>query len=425
MNHRLWLHWRLPRPVWVQAIGRGLYQAGFGLIQFYTPLVFVNQVGLSATAVGIGIGSSSLSGAVGNFLGGALADSQRFGRRGTLLFSAGLAALSSLILTLACNLLLLVGANLLLGLSMGFYWTAADVSVMDITTPEQRHEAFAILGLADNLGMGIGVLGGGALLTSVDQARALFIVGGCVFLAFLMLIQTAIAETRQNTPEHPDMGSGWMVALNDQCLRIYVLVNILFTTYIALVTSTLPLYFTNFMSTRVLGATATVRTSDIASLFTWAYIGLGFILQVPLAQALSAFSHVCSLMISMLLWGFGFFLVWIIGGLADVQLTHEIGVLAVLAIATVIYKPFASAFLAKLAPESWRGAYTAIGYQCWAIGYLIGPLLGGWAMDQPPVIAHQAWIFVALSTLCGLIILQFLNQRQVSDNAAVLTEEPT
>ncbi|MGB3205439.1 MAG: MFS transporter [Crinalium sp.] len=80
--------------VWVQAIARSLYQAGYGSIQFFIPLIFVNQVGLSATSVGIGIGSGSLAGIVGHFLGGYLADSPAYGRKRALLFSAGLSILA-------------------------------------------------------------------------------------------------------------------------------------------------------------------------------------------------------------------------------------------------------------------------------------------------------------------------------------------
>jgi hypothetical protein len=50
-------------------MGRLLSQIGSGFTLFYAPIFFVNQVGLSATAVGIGLGSGSISGVVGRFLG--------------------------------------------------------------------------------------------------------------------------------------------------------------------------------------------------------------------------------------------------------------------------------------------------------------------------------------------------------------------
>lgn len=50
---------RLQHQVWLLAFGRLLSQVGTGFTLFYAPIFFVNQVGLSATAVGVGIGRFS------------------------------------------------------------------------------------------------------------------------------------------------------------------------------------------------------------------------------------------------------------------------------------------------------------------------------------------------------------------------------
>ncbi|HEY9625386.1 MAG TPA: MFS transporter, partial [Crinalium sp.] len=184
------------RQVWVQAGGRSLYQVGYGIIQFYVPLIFVNQVGLSAAAVGIGVGSGSIAGVFGHLLGGYLADSPAYGRKRALLFSAGLSTVAALFLMQTRTLPMLILANLLLGLSAGCYWTAADASVIDVTTPERRHKAFAILVLADSLGGGVGVFGGSLLLAWAPQPQWLFLSTSLIFLAFLALIQLAVVETR-------------------------------------------------------------------------------------------------------------------------------------------------------------------------------------------------------------------------------------
>jgi MFS family permease len=214
----------LSRQVWVQAIGRTLYQAGYGSIQFFIPLIFVNQVGLSATAVGIGIGSGSLAGVVGHFLGGYLADAPSYGRKKTLLFSAMLSLLAAIVLALTQNLPLLFIANLLMGLSAGCYWTAADTVVMDVTDPEQRHQAFAILVLADSLGAGFGIWGGGILLSLTNHAQTFFFADSFILLIFLLLVQIATRETRQEQPESAKVWQKFVTALNDHSLRLFILV---------------------------------------------------------------------------------------------------------------------------------------------------------------------------------------------------------
>jgi MFS family permease len=66
--------------------------------------------------------------------------------------------------------------------------------------------------------------------------------------------------------------------------------------------------------------------------------------------------------------------------------------------------------------------YTAIAYQCWAIGYVIGPIIGGWAIDQTPTVAGNTWLFIALSTLSGLVVLQLLNQQNSMSTEKIVTE---
>jgi MFS family permease len=102
----------------------------------------------------------------------------------------------------------------------------------------------------------------------------------------------------------------------------------------------------------------------------------------------------------------------------------QLGVFAVFAIATVIYKPTSSAWIGELAPSSLRGVYTAIAYQCWSIGYAIAPVLGGWALDQPRGIQRQFWLVVALSTLFGIMVLQILQRffATAMETAAIQTE---
>ena len=401
------------QQVWMQAVGRLLYQAGYGTIQFYIPLIFVNQVGLSATTVGIGIGSGSLAGIAGHFLGGYLADSSLYGRKRALLFSASLSIVAGFVLALTQNLPLLVLANLILGLSAGCYWTAADAAVVDVTPPSQRHKAFALLGLADSLGGGLGVWGGGLLLSLVDRAQTLFLFDSVVLLIFLVLVQVAITENQQHDADRSDTLQGFAVAFGDRSLKLFMLVNILFTTYIALVVSTLPLYFTNVVSVGASNSEAAGASfSSIANLYTWCYVILGAVLQLPLVQILGSLPRIRILMISMSLWGVGFVLVWATGIAASTQFICTIASFGLLSIATVIYRPFATTIVAELAPESLRGVYLAISYQCWSIGYFIGPVLGGWAMDHPRAFAHNSWIVVSISTLSGLVILHFLSQSQ-------------
>jgi len=399
----------LDTRVWILAGGRLLSQLGNGFTLFYAPIFFVNQVGLSATAVGIGLGSGSISGVVGRFLGGSAADSPRWGRRKTLLWSAAISALADVALASAVNLPTFILGNLLMGLGIGLYWPATEAVVADLTSDHQRNEAFALVRLADSLGLSLGIVLGGALIELTGQYRALFVIDGLTYLLFFAIIYGAIAETLNPQTSHTQILAGWRTALGDRVLLIYALVNVLFTTYLAQVQSSLPLYFANFA-----GAGTGFSTARISGLFT-GHVILTALFQLPVARCLNRLRRTQALGISALLWGVGFCLVFATGTFSGQTLLWAAAALAVLAIATVTYLPSASAFVVDIAPESLRGVYLSVNSQCWAIGYFIGPPIGGWALDQTPLVANGIWLVLALSVLALVGILVGLERRMAAE----------
>ncbi len=400
---------QLNYSVWILASGRLLSQIGNGFILFYAPIFFVNRVGLPASAVGIALGSASVSGILGRFLGGSFSDSPFWGRKGTLLLSAAISAIADVFLALTYNFTILVIGNLLMGLGIGLYWPAAEAAVADLTTVEQRHKAFAMTRLADNLGLGIGVALGGALIGLSDNYRALFIIDGLSFVLFFLLIYFAIQETYQFTSQ-PGQSSyqGWLVALGDRRLWIFFSVNILFTTYISQIQTTLPLYLTNFVSTRDF----TIIT--ISGLFTL-HIAFAALFQLPVVHWLNRFNHIHALMIALLSWGLCFILVWLTGNVSNYALIWGVLALLVGAIAVVAYTPSASALVVDLSPPSLRGIYFAVNSQSWAIGYLIGPPLGGWVLDRSAIYVHNYWLVAASSISVGILILWYLEKMLMVD----------
>jgi MFS family permease len=397
----------LRREVWILALGRSLLQIGTGFTLFYAPIFFVNEVGLSATLVGIGLGSASISGVFGRFFGGSMADSPRWGRKKTLLLSAAISAFADVVLALTTNFPILVVGNLLMGLGIGLYWPATEAAVADLTTVSDRKEAFAVTRLADSIGLGFGVILGGLWISTAGNYRLLFVLDGISFVVFFGIIYFTIPRTYHSEEESHKPLAAWGQALRDRALMIYALVNILFTTYIAQIQSTLPLYFKNFVTT---GTEETGFSADvIAILFSW-HILCMVLLQIPVIRALSRFRHSQALMISLLTWGVGFVLIWLTGTVSVYPVIIAAIGLGVFAIATVSYTPSASALVVDLAPVSLRGVYLSISSQCWAIGYFIGPAIGGWAMDQPPVIADSFWLATGSLILIGLLILRYLDQ---------------
>jgi MFS family permease len=395
------------RRVWLLMVGRLLSQVGTGFVLFYAAVFFVNQVGLSPAAVGFGIGSESISGVVGRVVGGSLADSPRWGRRKILLISAAISAMADLVLAVSHDFPTFLAGNLLMGLGMGLYWPSAEAIVADLTNPSNRNEAYALNRLSDSVGMGLGVVIGGWIIAATGAYRALFILDGISFTVFFGVVYVLITETLDRNQTETQVLQGWATAWRDRPLLTFIAANILFTTYLALINSTLPLYLTRFVSET---PAQTFSPPVLSTLFAW-YIGLCVLCQLPTVRLLSHFKNTRVLMISAGLWVISFGLIWSMGNASSAHFLWAGGALAVMALATVSYTPAASSLVISLAPDSLRGVYLSINSLCWAGGYFIGPTIGGWAMGESRSVANGFWIGVALSIGVIFAILKSLDRQ--------------
>ncbi|MEO1400266.1 MAG: MFS transporter, partial [Cyanobacteria bacterium J06635_1] len=201
--------------------------------------------------------------------------------------------------------------------------------------------------------------------------------------------------------------AGWGAALRDRTLLIFVTVNILFTTYMAQVQSTLPVYLNRFAT---VGDTTGFSEAVLSGLFTW-HVALAAICQLPMARLLRNISQSQALMISAGLWALGFMGIQWSGTALTGAIAFSAIALSILSLATVAYTPVASTLVVQLAPQDLRGVYLSVNSMCWAIGYLIGPPLGGWTLDQSDLIAHGFWLGLAASAIPGIGILWILGQR--------------
>lgn len=393
------------RQVWLLAAGRLLLQIGTGFTLFYAAIFFVDRVGLSATAVGLALGSQSLSGILGRFWGGVGSDSPQWGRKRVLLWSAAISAIADGVLAIATNLPLLWVGNLLMGLGVGLYWPATEALVADLTTPDQRSEAFALTRLADMVGLSVGTVLAGQWLTWSENYRLLFVLDGCSFVLFFGLIFVAIADQRPSERETEAQRSDWQRIRRDRVLWLYCGVNVLFTSALAQIQVALPLYFTRHL-------TAGSFSAALLSTLLTGHIILAAVVQLPIARRLNALTRWQALMVSIALWGLSFVGIGATGIVSGGALPLAVASLSLVALATVTYTPSASALVVDLAPPELRGLYLSMNSQCWAVGYFLGPLVGGWAMDRAAAIAHGFWLGGAIAMGIGFVVLWRLDRNQ-------------
>jgi MFS family permease len=390
--------------VWLLAIGRLISQLGSGLTLFYAPIFFVSNLHLSSTAVGLAIGCQSVFGVVGRLVSGSLVD--RVGRKPLLMVAMVASAIAAGMFALAQDFWSLVLGNLLFGLGIGLYWPANESLVADLAkTSDERRNAYAITRLADNLGLGLGIIGGGLMLQISVDYRWLFWLDGLSFFLFAGVILWGIRETKPASGVSP--WQGYLQALGDRRLQLYLLINVMFTTYVAQLETAIPLYVTRFAG----GTTWTVTV-----LFTINLIAMAAV-QIPVLHWLQPDRHAQALGKAALIWGLSFVFV----ALATLQPGHSVGwlIMAMLGIAVALaaYNPTASALTADIAPEQLMGVYTSLNSLCWAVGFAIGPPVGGWALDQGITVVQWFWGVLVLASGGIWLLLQVLD-RLLLDHAA-------
>ncbi len=207
----------------------------------------------------------------------------------------------------------------------------------------------------------------------------------------------------------PKLSKNWSIAFRDRSLIIFLLANILFTTYLALHHTAIPLYFKNSLGENSFSETT------IGNLFSFS-VFLTALLQLPIARWLNRFVPSRALMLCFFFWGLGFFFISVTGIVTSNSLIAAIIALTIMSIAVAIYNPSASALTMDLSPVNLRGIYFSINAQCWAIGFFIGPMLGGWALDRSDVFVTGFWLGTAASMAAGILILQYLNNQQPTTN---------
>ncbi|MEN9219768.1 MAG: MFS transporter [Thermostichales cyanobacterium GMQP_bins_62] len=390
--HRWGLAGLVPQ-LWLLLLGRLLSQMGTGFTLFYAAIYFVGTVGLTATQVGLGLALMSLTGVVGRIAGGSLADG-RWGRKQTLLVALLTSGLGSLLLALSQDVNLFWLANGVAGLGQGLYWPSAEAMVADLATVEQRGVAFALNRLSDNVGLSVGVALGGVWVARTGNYPLLFVIDAISYGVFALLVVTCLQETR---PHKSRMTwQSWLLALQDRPLLIFCAANILLTTYLSQLSSTLPFYLQRFVG---------IPLEQISGLFTL-HVLVSCLLQLPAVRLLRRFTHRQGLQATTLCWGLAFLgVVWTGqgGGIPVALLT-----LIAMAVALVLYNPSASAFVVSLAPLPLRGVYLSINSLCWAAGYALGPAVGGLILDQGQPL--NLWWLWAASTLVTLAILFRIRQ---------------
>ncbi|MBN2047654.1 MAG: MFS transporter [Anaerolineaceae bacterium] len=360
-------------------------------------IYLAEKLGVALAAVAGLMTVSSVASIIVSFISGAVAD--RLGRKWVMIFGLFASALTYLFFTPANSMWLFALLMFVRGGVRPFYRTGADAMVADMTQPEQRTEAYALMRMMNNLGLAIGP-GIGGFIAATYSYDIDFYVAAISLALFGVLTIFFLKETLPNEAEQSnqikrslDLKS-YLPVLRDQRFMYFFI----FFTFIlmgsTMLFSLLPVYAKEQFQ---------ISESQISWVFSANAI-MVVSLQFFVTRVTKRYSAMWIMIVGALFYSIG------VGTVAFGSTTWAfIASMAVVTIGELMIMPTSSAITSNLAPINSRGKYMSIFGLGYGIASGVGPVLGGLMNDLIAPVAM--WIGSAFYGIIGAIGFLILSKR--------------
>ncbi len=376
----------LPRSIHILCLGSLVNRAGTFVVIFLT-LYLTTSLGLSVTFATTAMGFFGAGAIVASLIGGQLAD--QIGRRPVMLIALLGGAVILVVFSFVTTPWLIMLMILLFACVAETFRPAASAMIADLTSPEQRPHAFALMYVSINLGFAIGAFVGGIIATY--DFHWLFWGDAITSGIFAFIILVSLRETL------PSRGSG-RLSVDGDCSeheldeavpivaaarhiikdRIFV-VFCLATFLIALVfmqsLSTLPLYIEQ----------CGFQPGDYGKII--ALNGLLIVLlQLPLTTVLTRFRRGNVMVVGALLNAVGFSLTAL-----AVTLSHFALTIVVWTIGEIMAAPYSHAIVSDLAPTRLRARYMGVFTMSFSSAVMFAAPIGGAILASENLGGRSLW----------------------------------
>jgi MFS family permease len=355
------------RRVWVLFYGRIIASTGFSVVMPFLALYLNQGLGVSMTLVGLVLLISSSVGAVGQLVGGELAD--RIGRKPVMYISLYSRALVMGIIALAVSqavgyetITLLITMTSFLG---SMYEPATNALIADVVEPAKRLEAYGLLRIGGNLGWSIGPALGGIM--AVMGFPFLFIVAGLATSIVASIILVFVTESMRPGERHDHFRIADLARLRkDVAFLGFCIVSVFLFMNFGQMSSTMEIYSIN---------TVGISATEVGYLFAENGLMVVF-LQFPIARYISRFRTTSVIAAGAFMYALGYFLIAF-----SADFTWLFGCMFIITMGEMVVSPSTMNLTAKLSPEHERGRYMGIFGLFTSIGSSFGPFVGGVLMD--------------------------------------------
>jgi len=358
-----------PTRFWILVAATFIDRIGGTIIFPFFALYVTDRFDVGMTEAGILIAIFSVSGFIGNIIGGALSD--RFGRKGMIIFGLVASALSSVAMGLVDSLAVFYVLAVAVGLLSEVGGPARQAMVADILPEEKRGEGFGVLRVAGNLAWVIGPSLGGLLasqsylLLFVLDAISSMITAAIVF----RLIPETMPEKHEDEPQESIVQTfaGYRTPLTDGFYVAFLCTSMLMLIVYQQMYNTLSVYLRDVhdVGPQAYGAMMSINAAVVV------------VFQFPFSRWIRPRPPMLMMVLGTLFYMVGFSMYGFVS-------TYTLFVVAIVIIVVgeMIIMPVSQALAARFAPLDMRGRYMAVFGLCWTIPSAVGPWAAGLVMDN-------------------------------------------
>lgn len=380
-----------PRPFWTLVLATFIDRLGGFLLYPFFALYITKKFGVGMTTVGVLFAVFSLSSFVGSALGGALTD--RFGRKGMMIFSLIASSISALLMGLVDSLEAFFLIALLVGTLTETGGPAHQAMTADLLPEAKRAQGYGIIRVAFNVSAAIGPAIGGFIATR--SYLALFVIDAVISLITAVLVYFALPETKPEAKpgaEPETMGAtfgGYLVVLRDRLFLMFIAAGIFAGLAYMNMNATLGVFLRDVHG---------IPESGYGWILTLNAV-MVVLLQFWITRRIEAKPPLLMMALGALLQAIGFALYGFIGAYVLFMVA-----MVVITFGEMIVAPVSQALVAKFAPEDMRGRYMAVFGISWGIPFAVGPYLAGQILDH----YNPNWLWYAAGIVGMLAVAGYL-----------------
>ena len=389
-------NWWNKFPYTLRLITKIRFYAAFGAggVIYLTSLIF-NNIGLSATDIGLGFAISAIIGTLTRFLTGNYLN--KIGKiQIPLITSSLLSVIASLLLIFSRDTFLYIIGQSFVGAAAGIYWPSAEFVVPYFCHPIDTRKAYSLVRSSEALGIFLGVFLGG-FMNNYLYSKSIFVNDiFCMFVIIYLIWRNNSLITRN----FENFQKKLLEPIKKEQLKwnknsvIIILSILLITTSLALIQVTLPLDLVKG------GVYRNALSKEITSLIISVQLILLLFFQWPIGSWISKKGRLFGLKFSLINFSFASFLLFISSYLSFLAFYLISISLILVSLGTASFLPTSTDVFFRIAPSNKKGFALALLSQCFAMGYFLGPFISGRILD---VFGYASIIWISISFFCFVI----------------------